>query len=179
MTKKIDVLVIGAGPAGSVAASMIHQSGLSVMVVEREKFPRFVIGESLLPRSGIFQPLRYNDGPGAIFDPSLNRDKRNRVRSCPGSLPITKSATTRPIPGPMPKPCPLIPVAITRPGIAAAWSITGTISGIVSIIPAQTVRSFGRPKAGKAFAKLVCTRPIVCMFGFGSKTRMRSNDQFE
>jgi flavin-dependent dehydrogenase len=45
-----DVLVIGAGPAGCIAASMIHQSGLTVRVVEREKFPRFVIGESLLPR---------------------------------------------------------------------------------------------------------------------------------
>jgi flavin-dependent dehydrogenase len=47
---KIDVLVIGAGPAGSVSAAMIHKAGLSVRVVEREKFPRFVIGESLLPR---------------------------------------------------------------------------------------------------------------------------------
>lgn len=45
-----DVLVIGAGPAGSIAASIIHQAGLTVRVVEREKFPRFVIGESLLPR---------------------------------------------------------------------------------------------------------------------------------
>lgn len=45
-----DVLVIGAGPAGSIAASMLHQAGLKVTVVEREKFPRFVIGESLLPR---------------------------------------------------------------------------------------------------------------------------------
>jgi flavin-dependent dehydrogenase len=50
MSEKIDVLVIGAGPAGSVSASMLHQAGLSVRVVEREKFPRFVIGESLLPR---------------------------------------------------------------------------------------------------------------------------------
>ncbi|MEO7988729.1 MAG: NAD(P)/FAD-dependent oxidoreductase [Chryseolinea sp.] len=50
MTGKIDVLVIGAGPAGSIAASMIHKAGYSVRVVEREKFPRFVIGESLLPR---------------------------------------------------------------------------------------------------------------------------------
>jgi flavin-dependent dehydrogenase len=47
---KIDVLVIGAGPAGSISAAMLHKNGLSVRVVEREKFPRFVIGESLLPR---------------------------------------------------------------------------------------------------------------------------------
>ena len=50
MSEKIDVLVIGAGPAGSVAAAMIQKNGYSVRVVEREKFPRFVIGESLLPR---------------------------------------------------------------------------------------------------------------------------------
>ena len=50
MSDKIDVLVIGGGPAGSVSASMLHQAGYSVRVVEREKFPRFVIGESLLPR---------------------------------------------------------------------------------------------------------------------------------
>jgi len=48
--KETDVLVIGAGPAGSVAASIIQKSGLRVHVVEKEKFPRFVIGESLLPR---------------------------------------------------------------------------------------------------------------------------------
>lgn len=48
--KNVDVLVIGAGPAGTVAASIIHKSGLKVHMVEKEKFPRFVIGESLLPR---------------------------------------------------------------------------------------------------------------------------------
>jgi flavin-dependent dehydrogenase len=45
-----DVLVIGAGPAGSVAAALVHKAGFKVRVVEKEKFPRFVIGESLLPR---------------------------------------------------------------------------------------------------------------------------------
>jgi flavin-dependent dehydrogenase len=49
-TQSTDVLVIGAGPAGSIAAAMVHQAGFKVRVVEREKFPRFVIGESLLPR---------------------------------------------------------------------------------------------------------------------------------
>ena len=45
-----DVLVIGAGPAGSSAAALLHKAGYSVAVVEKQKFPRFVIGESLLPR---------------------------------------------------------------------------------------------------------------------------------
>ena len=45
-----DVLVIGAGPAGTVAASIVHQAGFKVRIVEKLKFPRFVIGESLLPR---------------------------------------------------------------------------------------------------------------------------------
>ncbi len=49
-TIKTDVLVIGAGPAGCIAASIIHKNGLDVRVVEKTKFPRFVIGESLLPR---------------------------------------------------------------------------------------------------------------------------------
>lgn len=49
-TEKTDVLVIGAGPAGTVAASIIHQAGYKVRIVEKMKFPRFVIGESLLPR---------------------------------------------------------------------------------------------------------------------------------
>jgi flavin-dependent dehydrogenase len=42
--------VIGAGPAGCIAASIVHKHGLKVHVVEKMKFPRFVIGESLLPR---------------------------------------------------------------------------------------------------------------------------------
>lgn len=45
-----DVLVIGAGPSGSVAAAIIQKAGYNVIMVEKLKFPRFVIGESLLPR---------------------------------------------------------------------------------------------------------------------------------
>jgi flavin-dependent dehydrogenase len=50
LTQQTDVLVIGAGPAGSIAASILHKQGFKVHIVEKEKFPRFVIGESLLPR---------------------------------------------------------------------------------------------------------------------------------
>ena len=46
----MDVLIIGAGPSGCVAASYLHNNNITVKVVEKNKFPRFVIGESLLPR---------------------------------------------------------------------------------------------------------------------------------
>jgi flavin-dependent dehydrogenase len=48
--QETDVLVIGAGPAGTVAASIVNKAGYKVRIVEKMKFPRFVIGESLLPR---------------------------------------------------------------------------------------------------------------------------------
>lgn len=44
----MDVLVIGAGPAGSVSAALLARRGYKVLVLERQKFPRFSIGESLL-----------------------------------------------------------------------------------------------------------------------------------
>jgi len=50
LTESTDVLVIGAGPAGTVAASIVNKAGFKVQIVEKMKFPRFVIGESLLPR---------------------------------------------------------------------------------------------------------------------------------
>ncbi|MDP9187393.1 MAG: tryptophan 7-halogenase [Verrucomicrobiota bacterium] len=46
-----DVAIIGGGPAGSIAATLLAQAGRRVVVFEREKFPRFHIGESLLPFS--------------------------------------------------------------------------------------------------------------------------------
>jgi 2-polyprenyl-6-methoxyphenol hydroxylase-like FAD-dependent oxidoreductase len=46
-----DVVVIGGGPGGSVTAAALVQRGLSVVLCERAAFPRFHLGESLLPRS--------------------------------------------------------------------------------------------------------------------------------
>jgi flavin-dependent dehydrogenase len=48
---KIDVLIIGAGPSGTVASTYLVNQGYNVMVVEKTSFPRYVIGESLLPLS--------------------------------------------------------------------------------------------------------------------------------
>jgi len=45
-----DVAIIGAGPAGSVAAAILAAKGYDVVVLERQQFPRFSIGESLLPQ---------------------------------------------------------------------------------------------------------------------------------
>ncbi len=50
LKKQTDVLIIGAGPSGSIAAGILHQAGIDVQIVEKMRFPRFVIGESLLPR---------------------------------------------------------------------------------------------------------------------------------
>ena len=49
MTSNYDVLVIGGGPAGSTAAAVLASKGRRVALLEREKFPRYHIGESLLP----------------------------------------------------------------------------------------------------------------------------------
>jgi len=60
----VDVVVIGAGPAGSVAATMLADRGLDVLILEATQFPRFSIGESLLPQvtecldiAGMLQPV--------------------------------------------------------------------------------------------------------------------------
>ncbi|HWE06034.1 MAG TPA: NAD(P)/FAD-dependent oxidoreductase [Rhizomicrobium sp.] len=54
MRMTTDVAVIGAGPSGSVAAAYLAARGYSVEVVERQHFPRFSIGESLLPQAMVF-----------------------------------------------------------------------------------------------------------------------------
>ena len=48
---RVQVLIIGAGPAGALAAALLQRQGIQVLVLEREQFPRFSIGESLLPQS--------------------------------------------------------------------------------------------------------------------------------
>ncbi len=47
--EEVDVLIIGAGPAGAVASAYLNKLNYKVLVLEKIKFPRFVIGESLLP----------------------------------------------------------------------------------------------------------------------------------
>jgi len=76
-SENVDVLIIGAGPSGAVAASILHQKGVKIKVVEKEKFPRFVIGESLIPRcmenfdeAGFIEDIlkkNFEKKPGARF----------------------------------------------------------------------------------------------------------------
>jgi flavin-dependent dehydrogenase len=47
--RSYDCVVIGAGPAGSTAAALVAEQGFSTLLVERDKFPRFHVGESLMP----------------------------------------------------------------------------------------------------------------------------------
>src|SRR5262245_56225900 len=56
MNDKFEVVIIGAGPAGTSAAAILAEKGRRVLVLEREKFPRYHIGESLLPFT--FYPLQ-------------------------------------------------------------------------------------------------------------------------
>lgn len=58
-----DVVITGAGPSGSVAAGLLRKHGHQVLVLERETFPRFSIGESMLP-----QVMEYLEEAGMLQD---------------------------------------------------------------------------------------------------------------
>src|SRR5262249_40669949 len=57
-----DVIVIGGGPAGSTVSTLLAQHGCRVQLFERERFPRFHIGESLIPETyWVFRRLKMLD----------------------------------------------------------------------------------------------------------------------
>ncbi len=51
MATRCDILIVGGGPAGSTAAALLAERGRDVVLLEKERHPRFHIGESLLPRN--------------------------------------------------------------------------------------------------------------------------------
>ncbi len=57
-----DVVILGGGPAGSTAATLLASRGLDVVVLEKDHFPRFHIGESLLPATvTMFERLQVHE----------------------------------------------------------------------------------------------------------------------
>jgi len=81
-----DVIVAGAGPAGSTAASLLAQAGRRVLLLDRERFPRFRIGESLMPatwstfrRLGLLERLRASPFPRKHSVQFFSKDGRSSV----------------------------------------------------------------------------------------------------
>ncbi len=88
MSKPYDTLIIGAGPSGSIAAALLIKRGYQPLVLERASFPRFSIGESLLPQcmafieeAGMMDALQENAARlgfqfknGATFDRGQQHD---------------------------------------------------------------------------------------------------------
>lgn len=87
----VDVAIIGAGPSGAVAAALLRKAGRSVLVLERQHFPRFSIGESLLPQSmayleeaGMLQAVveagfQYKNGAHFVWrDQAISYDFRDK-----------------------------------------------------------------------------------------------------
>ena len=95
-TELCDVFILGGGPGGAATATLLAEAGLSVVVAEKERHPRFHIGESLLPHSmPILERLGVMDRvraigvrkPGAEFiseDGTVNPEFRFARALCPG-----------------------------------------------------------------------------------------------
>ena len=73
MEKQFDCVTIGAGPGGSTAAALVAEAGFSTLLLERERFPRFHVGESLMPetywtlkRLGVLDEMRARSFPPKV-----------------------------------------------------------------------------------------------------------------
>src|SRR3954466_8053139 len=85
MNNSYDVIIIGGGPGGSTAGTFLAKKSLNVALFERETYPRFHIGESLLPASmpilketGFYETLnngKYIQKYGARFTDYKSEDE--------------------------------------------------------------------------------------------------------
>lgn len=78
-----DVIVVGAGPGGGTAAAILAGMGHRVALLERARFPRYKIGESMIPfnyfaleRSGLLPAMQASDFPKKHSVQFVNRDGR-------------------------------------------------------------------------------------------------------
>lgn len=98
-----EVVIIGAGPAGSVAGAMLKARGHDVLCLEAGTFPRFVIGESLLPRCNdileeaglleVIQAQRFMPKPAALFLKGEARERFCFAEMFPGQRPAALQVT--------------------------------------------------------------------------------------
>ena len=83
LKKNYDAIIVGAGPAGSTAGALLAEKGKDVLIVEKEKFPRYHVGESLMPfcyfplkRLGLVDTLMESANPRKycvqFVNPNLN-----------------------------------------------------------------------------------------------------------
>jgi flavin-dependent dehydrogenase len=86
MSESCDCVVVGAGPAGCTAAALVAEAGYRTVLLERQKLPRFHVGESLMPetywtlqRLGVLDQLRRSAFPpkvGVQFVSSRGRESQ-------------------------------------------------------------------------------------------------------
>ena len=76
-----DAIVVGGGPAGSSTAALLAEKGHDVLIVEKEKFPRYHVGESLMPFC--YFPL---EKLGLIDNLMESANPRNTVFSSSGKM---------------------------------------------------------------------------------------------
>lgn len=83
MPEIYDAVIVGGGPAGSAAAAVLAEKGRSVLVLEREKFPRYHVGESLMPycyfplaRLGLAEKMKASHFPKKYSVQFVNSDGR-------------------------------------------------------------------------------------------------------
>ena len=93
-----DVIVIGGGPSGATTATLVAQKGHRVVLLERERFPRYHIGESLIPETfWVLERLGMlpNFAAAASLKSTACSSSPNRANSRPRSILWNTSRTSR------------------------------------------------------------------------------------
>lgn len=83
MSQMYDCIVVGGGPAGSTVAALVAEAGLNTLLLERDKFPRFHVGESLMPetywtlrRLGVLEKMKHSAYPKKFSVQFVNHEGR-------------------------------------------------------------------------------------------------------